>query len=235
MAAWLLLLVQDVVSAMLALPNSKPGLPSWKPRCGSRHTSSSIWRANFRTRTSPKPAPPASRAQMPAALPLHRVGSGVGGLMSFLVGTCGLGERRVEEVVEAVFEVPVAVGPVAKLEQEMSAALEPAHQQALAAVQEAPVKHLDETGWKKAGHKRWLWVAATSTLVVFLIHRLRNAAVVMQLLEQTLRRILCSDRWRAYDCVPLLQRQVCWAHLKRNFDKLVQRGGRAEKLGDEWP
>ncbi len=55
----------------------------------------------------------------------------------------------------------------------------------------------------------------------------------MQLLGQTLRGILCSDRWRAYDCVPLLQRQVCWAHLKRNFDKLVQRGGRAKKLGDE--
>jgi hypothetical protein len=54
----------------------------------------------------------------------------------------------------------------------------------------------------------------------------------MQLLGQTLRGILCSDRWRDYDCVPLLQRQVCWAHLKRNFDKLVQRGGRAKKLGE---
>ena len=82
-------------------------------------------------------------------------------MMAFLVGNCGLSKRRVEEVVEAVFEVPVAVGTVAKLEQQMSAALEPAHQQALAAVQAAPVKHLDETGWKKAGHKRWLWVAAT--------------------------------------------------------------------------
>jgi transposase len=174
-----------------------------------------------------------NRAPIPAAHGRHSVGPGLAALMAFLVGSCGLSKRRVEEVVEAVFEVPVAVGTVAKLEQEMSAALEPAHQQALAAVQEAPVKHLDETGWKKAGHKRWLWVAATSTIVVFLIHRLRNAAVVMTLLGQTLRGILCSDRWRAYDCVPLLQRQVCWAHLKRNFDKLVQRGGRAKKLGDE--
>src|SRR5229473_3011343 len=171
-----------------------------------------------------------NRAPIPAALCSHSVGPGLAALMSFLVGSCGLSKRRVEEVVEAVFEVPVAVG---KVEQEMSAALEPAHRQALAAVQAAPVKHLDETGWKKAGHKRWLWVAATSMVVVFLIHRLRNAAVVVQLLGQTLRGILCSDRWRAYDCVPLLQRQVCWTHLKRNFDKLVQRGGRAKKLGDD--
>src|SRR5260370_20727507 len=117
----------------------------------------------------------------------------------------------------------------------MSAALEPAHQQALTAVQEAPVKHLDETGWKKAGHKRWLWVAATSTLVVFLIHRLRNAAGVMQLLGQTLRGILCSDRWRAYDCVPPLPRQVCWAHLQRHFGKFVKRGRRAKELAHQRP
>ena len=32
------------------------------------------------------------------------------------------------------------------------------------AAQAAPVKHADETGWKKAGHKRWLWVVATTNV-----------------------------------------------------------------------
>jgi GNAT superfamily N-acetyltransferase len=104
----------------------------------------------------------------------------------------------------------VALGTVARLEQEMSAALEPTHQEALAAVQQAQVKHVDETGWKKAGHKRWLWVAATSTVVVFLIHRLRNAAALLQWLGQTLHGILCSDRWRAYDSHSERDAQLCW-------------------------
>ncbi len=64
-------------------------------------------------------------------------------------------------------------------------------QKALAAVQKAPVKHADETGWKKAGHKRWLWVVATTNVVVFLIHRLRiTRRLVMQLLGETLQGIL---------------------------------------------
>jgi len=171
-----------------------------------------------------------TRAAIPAAVRAHSIGPGLAALMSYLVGNCSLSKRRVEELVEAVFEVPVAVGTVSKLEQEMSAALEPAHQEALAAVRRAPVKHADETGWKKAGHKRWLWVVATATTVAFLIHRLRNAAVVMALLGKTLRGILCSDRWRAYDGVPLLQRQVCWAHLTRNFEKLQERGGKARAV-----
>src|SRR5262245_16332403 len=173
-----------------------------------------------------------NRAPLPEDFPTHGIAPGLAALMAYLVGACGLSKRRVEEVVETVFEVPVALGTVAKLEQEMSAALEPAHQEALAAVQQAPVKHLDETGWKKAGRKRWLWVAATSTVVVFLIHRLRNAAVVLLLVGRTLQGILCSDRWRAYDGLPLLQRQICWAHLKRNWEKLRERGGAAQRIAD---
>jgi transposase len=173
-----------------------------------------------------------NQAPLPEDYPTHSVAPGLAALMAYLVGACGLSKRRVEEVVETVFEVPVALGTVAKLEQEMSAALAPAHQEALAAVQHAPVKHVDETGWKKAGRKRWLWVVATTTVVVFLIHRLRNAAVLLLLVGRTLHGILCSDRWRAYDGVPLLQRQVCWAHLKRNWEKLRQRGGAAERLAE---
>lgn len=171
-----------------------------------------------------------NQATIPEDIHAHSIGPGLAALMAYLVGNCGLSKRRVEEVIEAVFEVPVALGTVAKLEQEMSVALEPAHQEALVAIQHAPVKYIDETGWKKAGHKRWLWVAATTTVVVFLIHRLRNAAVLLLLLGRTLHGILCSDRWRAYDGMPLLQRQICWAHLKRNWDKLRERGGTAERM-----
>jgi transposase len=174
-----------------------------------------------------------TRAPIPAEVRAHSIGPGLAAFMAYLVGNCGLSKRRVEELIEAVFEVPVALGTIAKLEQEMSAALEPAHQEALQAVQEAPVKHADETGWKKAGHKRWLWVVATTNVVVFMIHRLRNAAVVMLLLGETLKGILCSDRWRAYDWAPLMQRLVCWAHLKRNFEKLLDGSAKAKEVGQE--
>jgi transposase len=174
-----------------------------------------------------------TKATIPAGIRAHSVGPGLAAFMAYLVGNCGLSKRRVEELIEAVFEVPVALGTIAKLEQEMSAALEPAHQEALAAVRQAPVKHADETGWKKARHKRWLWVVATTNVVFFLIHRLRNAAVVVLLLGETLQGILCSDRWKAYDWLPLLQRQLCWAHLKRNFEKLLDGSAKSKQIGQE--
>jgi transposase len=172
-----------------------------------------------------------TRATIPEDIRAHSVGPRLTAVLSYFAGCHGMSKRGVEETSEAVFDAPVALGTVANLEQEMSAALVPAHQEAVDAVQKAPVKHLDETGWKQAGKKRWLWVAATATVVVFLIHALRNATALKKLIGATLSGILCSDRWRAYDYVPVLQRQACWAHLKRNWEKMVERGGKALEIG----
>ena len=43
--------------------------------------------------------------------------------------------------------------------------------------------------------------------------------------------LIISDRWSAYQIVPLSRRQVCWAHLKRDFQGMVDRGGEAAEVG----
>ena len=151
---------------------------------------------------------------------------------AYLVGWLHVSKRGVEELSDEVLGLPIALGTVANLEQEMSAALKPAYKEALAAVQQAKVKHLDETGWKQAGAKRWLWVAATCRVALFLIHPLRNASVLRTLLGKVIRGVVNSDRLHAYEHIPLKQRQLCWAHLKRNFQKLVDRGGKAKQVGE---
>ncbi len=170
-------------------------------------------------------------ASIPAEHRAHSIGPQLTAAMAYLAGCHGLSKRAVEETTETFFEVPVALGTVANLEQEMSAALAAPHEEARRTVERAAVKHVDETGWKEAGRKRWLWVAATGMVAVFLIHRLRSAVALAALLGKRVRGVVCSDRWRVYDQLPLRRRQVCWAHLKRNFEKLLERGGKAAALG----
>jgi len=130
-----------------------------------------------------------------------------------------------------VFDAPVALGTVANLEQEVSAALAAPHQEAVAAVQTAAVKHADETSWKRRGQLCWLWAAATTTVAAFLIHAKRSAAGLTALLGAEIQGILCSDRWGVYDRVPAARRQLCWAHLKRDFQKIVDSGGPSVFVG----
>ena len=64
-----------------------------------------------------------------------------------------------------------------------------------------------------------------------MIHPRRNFAGLQALLGETITGIVCSDRWSVYNKLPLNLRQICWAHLNRDFPKLVDRGGPAEAIG----
>ena len=166
-----------------------------------------------------------TEATIPAALRAHSIGPRLAAIFSYLSGAQGISKRGVEEIAETVFGVPIALGTIANLEQEVSAAIAPAHQEALEAVRKADVKFADETSWKLRGKLCWLWAAATANIAVFLIHAKRSALGLAALLGEEIDGILHSDRWHVYWQVPEERRQLCWAHLKRDFQKIVDVGG----------
>jgi transposase len=173
-----------------------------------------------------------NHAPIPAGLKAHSVGPRLAAALSYLAGCHHVSKRGLEEIAAALFGVPLSLGTVSHLEGQMSAALAVPHAEVLEAVRAAPVKHVDETGWKQAGRKRWLWLAATATAAAFRVCVGRGCAALKELLGSGVIGFLTSDRWAAYDRWPLWQRQVCWAHLKRDFQKLVDRGGAAAPLGE---
>ncbi len=172
-----------------------------------------------------------TRAAIPREILAHGVGPRLTATLSYFSGCHGVSKRGVEEISAAVFDAPVALGTVANLEQEVSAALAAPHQEAVEAVRAAAVKHADETSWKLAGQLCWLWAAAAAGVVAFVIHARRSAAGLAALLGAEIQGILCSDRWGVYNCVPAGRRQVCWAHLKRDFRKIIDRGGPSQRVG----
>lgn len=174
-----------------------------------------------------------TRAAIPEEIRAHSVGPCLTAALSYFAGCHGVSKRGLEEICEAMFQAPIALGTIANLEQEMSAALQPAHREAIEALRQAPVKYVDETGWKQAGRKRWLWAAVTTSVAVFIIDAFRNVTALRKLLGPTLKGVLCSDRWSAYDHVELLKRQVCWAHLRRNWEKMLERGGKAQVIAEQ--
>jgi transposase len=174
-----------------------------------------------------------TREEIPEAVRRHTFGPRLAATMSYFSGCPHVSKRGVEEVVETVFGVPTSLGTVANLEQEMSAALAPAQTEAQQVVQAAPVKNVDETGWKQAGKTCWLWAAATATVACFVIHASRGLPGLTALLGKKIRGIIGSDRWSAYGRLLLSGRQICWAHLKRDFQKLVDRGGQARFYGEK--
>lgn len=151
--------------------------------------------------------------------------------LSYFTGCHGVSKRAVEEIAAAVFDAPVSLGTVANLEHEVSAALAPSHQEAIEAVRAAAIKHADETSWKLQGALCWLWAAAAAGVVAFVIHAKRSAKGLAALLGEEIQGIWGTDRWGVYEQVPPERRQICWAHLKGDFQKIIDRGGLSAWVG----
>jgi transposase len=175
-----------------------------------------------------------TRAPVPPDVRRHVIGPRLAAAMSYLAGRCHDGRRTVAEVVADLFAVPLSLGGVSNYESRTADALAGAHRQALAAVRSAPVKHVDETGWKRAGRRRWLWAAATPAAACFAVQAKRCWRAACALLgRRGGRGVITSDRHRAYDPLGLRRRQVCWAHLKRDFVKWQEKGDKTRLLGDD--
>jgi transposase len=174
-----------------------------------------------------------NHAAIPQDLKAHSVGPRLAATLGYLAGSHRVSSRGLEEITADVFDVPLSLDTVANLRTKLSTALAAAHAEAIAAVREAPVKNVDETSWKLAGKLCWLWVATTSTVAAFLIHAGRGWQALVALLGETVHGFVCSDRWSAYAKLSPYCRQICWAHLKRDFQKLIDRGGPAAAVGQK--
>jgi len=172
-----------------------------------------------------------TRADLPPGVPRRPFGVRLTAVIALLSGRYRLSRREVQQMLRDLWAVRVSLGAVVRQEQAQSAALAPVVEEARASVQEAVVVNMDETGWREAQHRAWLWTAVTAELTVFLIDRGRGGAAVEALLGPDFMGVVGSDRWSAYSRFPAERRALCHAHLKRNFLGLVDRGGEAEPVG----
>jgi hypothetical protein len=125
-----------------------------------------------------------NHAAIPADIKAHSVGPRLAATLAYLAGRHHLSQRGLEELAEDVFDVPLSLGTLGHLAEQATAALAPAHAAAVQAVRGAAVKNVDETSWKLAGDRCWLWAAATVTVVAFIIHARRSVAGLTALLGE---------------------------------------------------
>ncbi len=180
-----------------------------------------------------------TRASLPSGVTESGYGSRLAAMVGLLSGKYRQSERQTQEALEDFFQVEVALGTINNLRQEVSASLAAAVEEATVFAQAQQEANADETGWRQGNsdgnnptqRKAWLWVMVTSYVTVFQIHLNRGQAAAKQLLGK-FAGYLITDRWTGYGWWPLARRQLCWAHLIREFQKIADRGGESKAIGE---
>jgi len=82
--------------------------------------------------------------------------------------------------------------------------------------------NIDETGTKQENDKAWLWTFVARMFTVFAVRATREATALTTFLGEAFHGVVTCDRAKMYWHLGNLQ--WCWAHLKRDFQAMIDRG-----------
>lgn len=181
-----------------------------------------------------------TRSQFPANVHPGGYGERLSAVVALLSGAYRQSHQQVKTALAALFEVEISSSSINRLRREASEALKPSVVEARGYVQQAAVIHSDETSFRQgnsdgqnpAQKQGWLWVLVTPLVSVFSILLSRSQAAAQGLIGPGYDGIVISDRYSGYSWIDIAQRQVCWAHLKRDFTRIAQRRGVCQEIGN---
>jgi len=173
-----------------------------------------------------------TQAAWPAGVPRGMYGPRAQAVAALCTGAYRLSKRTTQRALDDLFALPMSLGTLSTLEVGTTQAVAAPVEEARTYVQEQASAHLDETGWREGKQRAWLWVAATTWVTVFVVRLSRGGQVARDLLGEAFSGILVTDRWSAYNWYPVRWRQLCWAHLLRDIEAMIGRGGRSQEIGE---
>lgn len=169
-------------------------------------------------------------APLPAGVPEGAFGASVAAAASTLTAA-RVSRRETGRLLEDLCGIQLSVASVEALVKQTSAALEDPYVRILRHLDDAAVRCADETSWRQAGDSRWLSVAAAVDAALFQIAARRNRDAARALLGDDPDGVIVSDRYSVYLYIDASKRQLCLAHVLRDFVALGERAGAPGRLG----
>jgi len=162
------------------------------------------------------------RASLPLGVTLGITGPRLTSFMSDLVTKYGLSRREQKAFLAEHLQFKLSLGTVFNKQKIVNAAMDIPVAALLPVVKDSSYVHADETGHNRDGKNHWLWGFISNKAAFFSIHTSRGKKVLRAIMND-FKNILISDRYAAYNIFDSFQRQLCWAHLKRDFTKLSEK------------
>lgn len=168
---------------------------------------------------------------LPAGISRKGFGVRAQAMVSLLTSKYRLSKRLVQSWFRDVYQMPICLGSVSNVEHTVSQSLRPVHDELFKAVQAEKVVNVDETGHKECNKSGWAWLVSSAQYSYFLLNKSRGKKVAKEIIGEYHDRIIVTDRYSSYNYLPDQNHQVCWAHLKRDFQKISERPGKAGRIG----
>lgn len=171
----------------------------------------------------------ATRATPPPGVPAGGFGPRPPATVALMTGRYRLSKRLVRAALADLLGLPISTGMVSKAERRAEAATAEPVAEVAQAITTSAALNVDETGRRQARKRAWLWTAVGAGMTLFRIDSSRGSAALRRSVGEAIAPAITSDRHSTYEVVPT--RQVCWAHLRRDFRAMIDRAGGGQEVG----
>ena len=142
-----------------------------------------------------------------------------------------LTQHKTGKLLDQLMGLRFSVGAISQAPGKVAAALKVPVAQTVDSLGQAKALWMDETHHPRKGAGNWVWAAVQPLLAVFAIDPSRARYLLHDLIGTQPSAVVTTDRYASYAFLDPEQRQICWAHLLRDFNRIGQRAGLAGPIG----
>ena len=143
-------------------------------------------------------------------------GTRIGAFVLYLLHYQLLPEKRLVELLADLLGVKLVTATIARISQDCAQRFQGFADVVRDHVAAAPVKHMDETGFRIGGRTQWLHIASTALLTFYRVCAKRGSLLM------NVAGIVVHDHWKPYYTMPGVLHALCNAHHLRELKALVE-------------
>ena len=186
-------------------------LPPIKPYVTEYHRWQGVCRGCGKKKTAP----------LPNGVQCDLLGDRAKAVISSLSGFFNNSKRDVQQILENIFNLTISLGLVSATEKRVNKTLASTYKDLVSQMEDSAYLHIDETGHNCRGKRGWGWMFTNRDMSLLKLTSSRGKKVLESMLPEY-EGIVISDRYGAYRHFEEKKRQICWSHLKRDFERIAQ-------------
>jgi transposase len=157
--------------------------------------------------------------ELPPGVPTGQAGPRLIAFAGLLMACFRQSKRRAAQFLSMILNQPASAGWMVLLQNRAAEAVRPAYDELAEQLARQAALNIDESPTKEGQAKAWVWTFVAATFTFFACRTSRAADLLQELLGSDFSGVIHCDRARMYWSFGCLQ--WCWAHLKRDFQALI--------------
>lgn len=172
-------------------------------------------------------------AALPAGVTADLFGPRVKGVIGALSGFYKNSKREVESILQDLFGLQISLGTISNNESRIAEKCKESYEDIELNLSYSELVHMDETSHYNKGKLGWCWGFFSSNYSLIKLEHSRGKKVLENSVFGKNDNIVVTDRYAAYNYFDEENRQICWSHLARDFERFAHSSnGRVKAVGE---